>query len=365
MRFSEAEVVLACDSLTETIDFFENRLGFQLTRIFPADAPMSAILQGYGLQIRLQRGGTGSPGSLCLYVKDPTLFSRAQEVLVAPNGTRIEIVSGKEQHNRSFPPPAFSLCLSADHSAWGEGRAGMEYRDLIPDRQGGFLIGSHIRVLDGGLVPDYVHCHQVDFQLIYCYRGWVRVVYEGQGESFLMEQGDFILQPPLIRHRVLEASQGLEVIEIASPAKHETLVASNFVLPNFNLPSTRLFSGQEFLRHAAKDRKWEASQLEGFGSCDVGVAKASGGVADVFIVRRDRGGVDDFVYRQNYGLSFFFVLQAGMILQTEDHADVLLKQSDCFVMPSGQEFSFKSSDDNLELLQVIMPGQARIATNHS
>ena len=48
-------------------------------------------------------------------------------------------------------------------------------------------------------------------------RGWVRVVYEDQGEPFVMEAGDLVLQPPGIRHRVLESSPGLEVVEITLP----------------------------------------------------------------------------------------------------------------------------------------------------
>ena len=41
-------------------------------------------------------------------------------------------------------------------------------------------MASHIRIEKGGPVPDYVHFHRVRFQCIFCYRGRVRVVYEGQ-----------------------------------------------------------------------------------------------------------------------------------------------------------------------------------------
>ena len=71
-------------------------------------------------------------------------------------------------------------------------------------------------------MADYVHYHNVRFQIIYCYKGWVRVVYEDQGTPFVLQAGDCVLQPPRIRHRVIESSPGLEVIEIASPAEHET-----------------------------------------------------------------------------------------------------------------------------------------------
>ena len=67
---SVAEMVLPCNSLNETLDFFVGRLGFDLVSISPADDPTRAVLWGYGLRIRLERDASGIPGSLCLYLKD-------------------------------------------------------------------------------------------------------------------------------------------------------------------------------------------------------------------------------------------------------------------------------------------------------
>mmetsp|Transcript_41231 Transcript_41231/g.133067 ORF Transcript_41231/g.133067 Transcript_41231/m.133067 type:complete len:102 (+) Transcript_41231:1200-1505(+) len=86
----------------------------------------------------------------------------------------------------------------------------MLYRDLLPDRAGGSLIVSLIRIEEDGEVPDWVHYHRVRFQLIYIVCGWVEVVYEGQGAPFVLRPGDFVTQPPTIRHRVLHCSRGLE-----------------------------------------------------------------------------------------------------------------------------------------------------------
>ena len=91
-----------------------------------------------------------------------------------------------------------------------------------PGRLGGRFIASHITIPAGGPVPDYVHYHDVRYQSIHCVRGWVRVVYEDQGPPFVLEAGDCVLQPPGIRHRVLESSPGLEVVEVGSPAAHPT-----------------------------------------------------------------------------------------------------------------------------------------------
>jgi hypothetical protein len=64
----------------------------------------------------------------------------------------------------------------------------MHYRDLLPSRQGGRFIASHIRIPDGGPVADDVHHHDVRFQLIHCVAGWVRLVYEDQGEPFVLSR---------------------------------------------------------------------------------------------------------------------------------------------------------------------------------
>ena len=82
-----------------------------------------------------------------------------------------------------LPPTehAFVVRRLADQAPWVIGRAGMQYRDLVPSRLGGAIIASHIRIPDGGPVPDMVHFHKVGFQLIFCIKGWVDVVYEDQG----------------------------------------------------------------------------------------------------------------------------------------------------------------------------------------
>src|SRR5204863_7610986 len=116
----------------------------------------------------------------------------------------------------SHVPSGLLVCRSGDGTSVA-GRAGMQYRDLVPGRLGGRFIASQIRIPNGGPVADYVHYHRVRFQILYFRRGWVRVVYEDQGAAFVMHAGDCVLQPPTIRHRVLEASSELEVIEIGAP----------------------------------------------------------------------------------------------------------------------------------------------------
>ena len=231
-----AEVVLACEpeQLTASMDFFEQRLGFRLEQIFPADAPRVAVVSGHGVRLRLSPPEPGlAAGVVRLVCRGDSAAELAQHHgAVAPNGSRIEVVDGS-----GFALPrqvAQELVVSrmdGEGAEWGVGRAGMRYRDLIPGRQGGRFVGSHIQIAEGGPVPDYDHSHNLRFQFVYCYKGWVRLAYEGQGAPFVMREGDCVLQPPGIKHRVLESSAGLEVIEVACPAEHETTRDHEIGLP--------------------------------------------------------------------------------------------------------------------------------------
>lgn len=166
---------------------------------------------------------------------------------------------------------------------WEVGRAEMLYRDLVPGRDGGRLIASHIKIPQGGPVPDWVHFHTVGFQIIYCWRGWVRVVYEDQGPPLVLEAGDAVLQPPRIRHQVLECSPGLEVIEVASPAEHATAADPDLALPTAAHRPERAFDGQRFVCHrAAGAPRRRAGALE---VRDLGIAEATGGLVAARVAR--------------------------------------------------------------------------------
>ena len=128
----------------------------------------------------------------------------------------------------------------------------MLYRDLIPGRLGGRYIASHISIPEGGPVADWVHFHRIALQMIYVRRGWVRVVYEDQGEPFVMREGDLVLQPPEIRHRVLESSAGLEVVEISAPRSTRPSPTMRWSLPNGNDPGGSSAASASFIMSRRK-----------------------------------------------------------------------------------------------------------------
>ncbi len=276
-----AEIVLPCADLPPTLAFFVEHLGFRVETIFPAEEPTVASLSGHGLRLRLQPG-SGDPGHIRLGCDDPG--PAGERRICAPNGTVVELVPTDPPLDLPDLVPSFVLTRRRDAPQMGEGRAGMLYRDLIPDRQGGRFIASHIAIPEGGPVSDWVHFHKVHFQMIFCRTGWVKVVYEDQGEPFLLRAGDCVVQPPQIRHRVLEASAGLEVVEIGCPALHETLADHDMTLPTGRTLPERLFDGQRFLRHVAADAPFVRLGDTGFEACETGMAAATGGVIEGLIL---------------------------------------------------------------------------------
>ena len=56
-----------------------------------------------------------------------------------------------------------------------------------------------------------------------------------------------MLQPPTIRHRVLECGDGLEVLELGSPAEHATLADHAHALPDAEAAG-QTYGGQRFVR---------------------------------------------------------------------------------------------------------------------
>ncbi|HEX2570519.1 MAG TPA: cupin domain-containing protein [Polyangia bacterium] len=355
-----AQVVLPCGDLDATLAFFTERLGFRVEAIFPADDPMVAVIAAHGVRLRLERGAVGAPGVLRLLCSDPAALAGGDTVLTAPNGTRVELAPAEAPI--VLPPiqQSFTLSRMTDDAQWKVGRAGMRYRDLIPDRQGGRFIASHICIPGGGPVPDYVHFHKVRFQMIYCRKGWARLVYEDQGEPFVLAAGDCVLQPPQIRHRVLESSPGLEVIEIGCPAEHETHADPGLALPTSALRPDRDFGGQRFVRHEAAKAIWQPWHLDGYECRDSGIGAATRGLAGARTVR-PRVSAPPVMCSHDAEFLFWFVLDGGVTLQAEGRGAERLAAGDSVVVPAGMRHALAEPSPELELLEVTLPAEVEVA----
>jgi quercetin dioxygenase-like cupin family protein len=353
MSLIKAEIRLPTQQLRDDIPFFTKILKMRMDMIYPADDPTVAVFSGHGLRIRIDASATEPPGTIRILTDAPDEFADGQRSLTAPNGTRVEIDDLNPPLVMPQTEHSFVVRRLADQAPWVIGRAGMHYRDLIPDRLGGSIIASHIRIPDGGPVPDMVHYHTVGFQLIFCYRGWVDLVYEDQGEPFRLHAGNCVIQPPEIRHRVLYASDKIEVIEVGVPAEHVTTIDHEMKLPNGPANPDREFQGQKFVHHKADNATWKPFRIEGMTSRDTTIAKHTNNVAGVHVVHPD--GTPNWV-THDADILFNFVMEGSMILHGEDKEPYALEPGDAFVIPPGMRTKYSDMSDDLELLEVSLPG---------
>jgi hypothetical protein len=100
-----------------------------------------------------------------------------------------------------------------------------KYRDLGIAGASHGLAQAHVIRLIGPCNPAEVsklHFHDVDFQMVYVLKGWIKTYMEGQGET-LMQQGSAWTQPPRIKHLVMDYSDDVELLEVILPAEFKTV----------------------------------------------------------------------------------------------------------------------------------------------
>ena len=99
-----------------------------------------------------------------------------------------------------------------------------KYRDLGIAAATGGLARAHVIKMVPPCDPAEVskrHYHDVEFQMVYVLKGWIKGEYEG--EVVTMREGSAWLQPPKIEHAVLDYSDDCELLEIILPADFETV----------------------------------------------------------------------------------------------------------------------------------------------
>jgi hypothetical protein len=100
-----------------------------------------------------------------------------------------------------------------------------KYRDLgVADASGG-VARAHVIRLIGPCNPDVVsklHFHDVDFQMVYVLKGWVKTYMEGVGET-MFQTGSSWTQPPRIKHLIMDYSDDVELLEVILPADFKTV----------------------------------------------------------------------------------------------------------------------------------------------
>jgi uncharacterized cupin superfamily protein len=127
---------------------------------------------------------------------------------------------------RARPKQRIAISHYRDEDFKADGlRRYAKYRDLGIGEATHGLAQAHVIRLVGPCNPAEVsklHFHDIDFQMVYVLKGWVKTYMEGQGET-LMKQGSSWTQPPRIKHMILDYSDDVELLEVILPAEFKTV----------------------------------------------------------------------------------------------------------------------------------------------
>ena len=100
-----------------------------------------------------------------------------------------------------------------------------KYRDFGFNKATNGMVQAHVIRFVPPCRPEEVskrHYHDVDFQMVYVLKGWIKTELEGQG-AIVMRAGSCWIQPPRIEHVVLDYSDDCEVLEVVLPADFKTV----------------------------------------------------------------------------------------------------------------------------------------------
>jgi hypothetical protein len=127
---------------------------------------------------------------------------------------------------RARPKQRIAISHYRDEDFKADGlRAYAHYRDLGVAAASHGLAQAHVIRLIGPCNPAEVsklHFHDVEFQMVYVLKGWVKTYMEGQGET-LMQVGSSWTQPPRLKHMIMDYSDDVELLEVILPAEFKTV----------------------------------------------------------------------------------------------------------------------------------------------
>jgi hypothetical protein len=152
--------------------------------------------------------------------------TRAKARTAAARKTAPRAKAKSKARTRSAPKQKFTVSHHREEDFKDGGlRSHATYRDLGIGAATNGMVQAHV-IRHVRPAPHEgagkLHYHDVQFQMIYVLKGWLRTEFQGQG-AITMRQGTCWLQPPRIVHAVREYSDDCELLEIILPAEFETV----------------------------------------------------------------------------------------------------------------------------------------------
>ena len=158
--------------------------------------------------------------------KSATLAPRTNRRRSGASSRRRVVAAKRKSKAKTGPRKQTFVASHHKPGAFKQGlRRYAQYRDLGIAAATGGLARAHVIKMIPPCDPAEVskrHYHDVEFQMIYVLKGWIKGEYDGAGEVTMVE-GSCWLQPPKIKHTVLDYSHDCELLEIILPAEFDTI----------------------------------------------------------------------------------------------------------------------------------------------
>ena len=159
-------------------------------------------------------------------IKSKGRAAPATKSKAALNKAALNKAAPKKTATKARPKQRIAISHHREEDFRADGlRAYAKYRDLgIKDATHG-AAQAHVIRLQGPCNPQEVsklHYHDIEFQMVYVLKGWVKTYMDGEGET-LMKQGSAWTQPPRIKHLILDYSDDVELLEVILPAEFKTV----------------------------------------------------------------------------------------------------------------------------------------------
>src|SRR3954462_4944587 len=156
-----------------------------------------------------------------------TVKSKARALpAVKPKAAKEANKVAKAAKSKARPRQRIAISHHREEDFKADGlRTYAQYRALGISQASHGLAQAHVIRLIGPCNPAEVsklHYHDVEFQMVYVLKGWVKTYMEGQGET-LMKEGSAWTQPPRIKHMILDYSDDVELLEVILPAEFKTV----------------------------------------------------------------------------------------------------------------------------------------------
>jgi mannose-6-phosphate isomerase-like protein (cupin superfamily) len=173
-----------------------------------------------------QKATSRAAGKTAVRKKWTGLGSAAKPAARKTIKSKGRVSAAKKATSKARPKQRIAISHHREEDFKADGlRTYAKYRDLgIAEATHG-LAQAHVIRLVGPCNPEEVsklHYHDVEFQMVYVLKGWVKTYMEGEGET-LMKEGSAWTQPPRVKHMILDYSDDVELLEVILPAKFKTV----------------------------------------------------------------------------------------------------------------------------------------------